>query len=184
MYVYRRFVFVLLLISYIFRVFAQQPAQPPAKTDSVAKKMDQVVLKAIDSVQAKTEPKREFRGAWVATVENIDWPSSAGLPVDQQKKELTALFDFLQEAGMNAIMFQIRPAADAFYAKSRDPWSRWLTGKQGQAPDPAYDPLEFAINEAHKRGMELHAWFNPYRATNDNRYSTLSPTHISNIKPE
>jgi len=185
MYFCRRFVFILFLLStYIFRVYAQQPVQSPAKADPLAKKTDKTILKAIDSIRTQTEPKREFRGAWVATVENIDWPSEPGLPVDQQKKELTTLFDFLQDAGMNAIIFQIRPAADAFYAKSREPWSKWLTGKQGLAPDPAYDPLEFAISEAHKRGMELHAWFNPYRATNDNKYSTLSPTHITNIKPE
>ena len=184
MYFCRRFVSVLILSSSIFRAVAQQPVQPQAKVDSLAKKTDKIILKTIDSVQAPKAPKREFRGAWVATVENIDWPSAPGLPVDQQKKELTALFDFLQDAGMNAVMFQIRPAADAFYAKSREPWSKWLVGKQGQAPDPLYDPLEFAINEAHKRGMELHAWFNPYRATNDNKYSALSPTHITNIKPE
>ncbi len=132
----------------------------------------------------KSAPKREFRGAWIATVENIDWPSHPGLPTDQQKKELTDLLDFLQRTGINAVMLQIRPAADAFYAQSREPWSRWLTGKQGQAPDPAYDPLEFAIKEAHKRGMELHAWFNPYRATNDGRFWALSPQHITRIKPE
>ncbi|HZY38542.1 MAG TPA: family 10 glycosylhydrolase [Mucilaginibacter sp.] len=184
MYFGRRLVFVLFTCFYILHVQGQQPVPSQPRSDSSAKRLDQAILKAIDSVQAKTEPKREFRAAWVATVENIDWPSAPGLPVGQQKKELTDLFDFLQEAGMNAIMFQIRPAADAFYAKSREPWSKWLTGKQGQAPDPLYDPLEFAITEAHKRGMELHAWFNPYRATNDNKYAALSPTHITNIKPE
>jgi uncharacterized lipoprotein YddW (UPF0748 family) len=184
MYFCRGFVFILLVTISFSDVYAQQPVQPPTKADSLAKKIDKAILNTIDSARGQIEPKREFRGAWVATVENIDWPSAPGLPVDQQKKELTTLFDFLQNAGMNAIMFQIRPAADAFYAKSREPWSKWLMGKQGQAPDPAYDPLEFAINEAHKRGMELHAWFNPYRATNDNKYSALSPTHITNIKPE
>ena len=184
MYVYRRLVFFVFVSFLIIRVQAQQPAQPQPRADSTAKKIDKVVLKVIDSIIPKTEPKREFRGAWVATVENIDWPSEPGLSVDMQKKELLNLLDFLQDAGINAVMFQIRPAADAFYAKSREPWSKWLTGKQGQAPNPPYDPLEFAISEAHKRGMELHAWFNPYRATNDNKYSTLSPTHITNIKPE
>lgn len=130
------------------------------------------------------QPKREFRGVWIATVDNIDWPSSPHLPAEQQKQELVTRLDAHQKMGLNAVMFQIRPAADALYAKSREPWSRWLTGKQGTPPSPFYDPLEFAINEAHKRGMELHAWFNPYRATMDSRYSLLSPSHITNIKPE
>jgi uncharacterized lipoprotein YddW (UPF0748 family) len=132
----------------------------------------------------KPDPKREFRGVWVATVGNIDWPSSPGLPVEKQKQQLLDILNAHQRTGINAIMFQVRPAADAFYAKSREPWSKWLTGKQGQAPDPLYDPLAFAITEAHKRGMELHAWFNPYRATNDGKFYALSPNHITNIKPE
>jgi len=132
----------------------------------------------------KTEPKREFRGVWIASVENIDWPSSPDLTVEQQKNELIATLDAHQKAGINAVMLQIRPAADAFYLKSREPWSKWLTGKQGRAPSPAYDPLEFAINEAHKRGIELHAWFNPYRATNDNKFYDLSPEHITKNKPQ
>jgi uncharacterized lipoprotein YddW (UPF0748 family) len=163
MYICRRLIFLLFIVTNILQLHAQ-PLSPPVK--------------------AETEPKREFRGTWIATLENIDWPSSPGLSTDQQKKELTDLLDFLQDAGMNAVMLQVRPAADAFYAKSREPWSKWLTGKQGQAPNPAYDPLEFAITEAHKRGMELHAWFNPYRATTDNKSSALSPQHITKIKPE
>ncbi|MDN5288897.1 MAG: putative lipoprotein YddW, family [Mucilaginibacter sp.] len=129
-------------------------------------------------------PKREFRAVWVATVENIDWPRTQTEGSDQQQKELVSILDAHQAAGINAIMLQIRPAADAFYAKSREPWSKYLTGKQGKAPDPLYDPLEFAIKEAHQRGMELHAWFNPYRATKDLNFSALSPHHITNIRPE
>jgi uncharacterized lipoprotein YddW (UPF0748 family) len=139
-----------------------------------------------DSNQLKKvigDPKREFRGVWIATVANIDWPKPGSTP-DQQKQQLTNILDQHQRTGLNAVMFQVRPAADAFYAKSEEPWSKWLMGKQGKAPDPAYDPLEFAITEAHKRGIELHAWFNPYRATLDNKYSALSPTHITNTKPE
>lgn len=131
----------------------------------------------------RADPKREFRGVWVATVGNIDWPSPQST-VDQQKQKLVSILDQHQRTGLNAIMFQVRPAADAFYAKGREPWSKWLMGKQGQAPSPFYDPLEFAINEAHKRGIELHAWFNPYRATTDNKYSALSPNHITNKHPE
>lgn len=141
-------------------------------------------LKAQITKDTILQHKREFRGVWIATVENLDWPTNTKMASAQQQKQLTDLLTSHQKTGINAIMFQVRPAADAFYAKSREPWSRWLTGKQGQAPDPAFDPLDFAITEAHKRGMELHAWFNPYRATMDNRYSLLSPNHITNTKPE
>jgi len=176
MYICRRLILLFFpIISFI--QLRGQAINPVAKPDSP-------LLKPIQPVKIKMTPKREFRGAWVATVENIDWPSEPGLSTDQQKNQLTNLLDFLQEAGINAVMFQIRPAADAFYAKSREPWSKWLTGKQGQAPNPAYDPLQFAITEAHKRGMELHAWFNPYRATNDSKFSALSPEHMTRIKPE
>jgi len=137
------------------------------------------------SAWAQTGPdrKREFRGVWIATVTNIDWPIGRK-PPEQQKKDLIEILDSHQETGINAIIFQVRPAADAFYAKSIEPWSQWLTGKQGLAPDPFYDPLEFAITEAHKRGMELHAWFNPYRATFSPNESGLSPNHITKIHPE
>ncbi|MBK0383795.1 family 10 glycosylhydrolase [Pedobacter sp. SD-b] len=129
-------------------------------------------------------PKREFRGVWVATVVNIDWPSKPGLTTDQQKQEFIALLDKHKQEGINAIMFQIRPATDSFYAKSNEPWSQYLTGKQGQAPDPFYDPLQFAIEECHKRGMELHAWFNPYRATFDANDANIVANHITKTKPE
>lgn len=115
--------------------------------------------------EIKIAPKREFRGIWVATVTNIDWPSRQGLSVDQQKQELIAILEQHKKTGLNAVILQIRPTADALYAKSREPWSHWLMGKQGLAPAAGYDPLEFAIKECHQRGMELHAWFNPYRAT-------------------
>ncbi len=132
---------------------------------------------------AKIAPKREFRGVWVATVANIDWPSKQGLTVDQQKQELIGILEQHKANGMNAIMLQIRPTADALYAKSRELWSHWLMGKQGLAPAGDFDPLAFAIKEAHFRGMELHAWFNPYRATNSVRAVT-SPDHITNKRPE
>lgn len=116
---------------------------------------------------AQRAPKYEMRAAWIATVANIDWPSRPGLPPDSQRAEFTRLLDRLQADGMNAVVVQIRPAADAFYASSVEPWSYWLTGKQGEAPAPYYDPLTFMITEAHARGMEFHAWFNPYRAVQD-----------------
>ena len=134
--------------------------------------------------QNLTHPKREFRGVWIATVANIDWPSKPGLSTDIQKLELIRILDAHQKTGINAVMFQIRPATDALYGKSRELWSRFLTGSQGKAPSPYYDPLEFATEEAHKRGMELHAWFNPYRATFDLIDANTSPKHITKQKPE
>ncbi|MBC7915045.1 MAG: family 10 glycosylhydrolase [Pyrinomonadaceae bacterium] len=128
--------------------------------------------------------KREFRGVWVATVTNIDWPTKPGTSAELQKQELIRLLDQHQRSGMNAIMLQVRPTADAFYAKGVEPWSKWLTGKQGLAPYPFYDPLEFAIIEAHKRGMELHAWFNPYRAAWSLADNEVSPEHITKQHPE
>lgn len=131
----------------------------------------------------KNAPKREFRGVWVATVSNIDWPSRPGLTANQQKAEFIGLLEQHKKNGMNAVILQVRPSADAFYAKSREPWSQWLMGRQGVAPAEGYDPLEFAIKEAHFRGMELHAWFNPYRATSSSR-SYVSPQHSTEKRPE
>jgi uncharacterized lipoprotein YddW (UPF0748 family) len=129
-------------------------------------------------------PKREMRGVWVATVANIDWPSKPGLPSVEQKQELLRLLDAHQRAGINAIFLQVRPSADAIYSNGKELWSRFLTGKQGYGPSPIYDPLEFAIQEAHNRGMELHAWFNPYRATFDLNEFNVSPGHITKQHPE
>ncbi|HEY0898635.1 MAG TPA: family 10 glycosylhydrolase [Sphingobacteriaceae bacterium] len=135
-------------------------------------------------VQGLDAPKYEFRGVWVATVANIDWPSRPGLDAERQKQELLKIFDEHQKSKMNAIMLQIRPATDAFYGRGRELWSRFLTGRQGGAPESFYDPLDFAIEEAHKRGMELHAWINPYRATTDLVNAHTSPDHITHQKPE
>jgi uncharacterized lipoprotein YddW (UPF0748 family) len=134
-------------------------------------------------IPAKIAPKREFRGVWVATLTNIDWPSRPGLSADQQKQELIGIMEQHKRNGMNAILLQVRPAADAFYRKSREPWSQWLMGKQGVAPAAGYDPLEFAIKEAHSRGMELHAWFNPYRATMSSN-AQVSEDHMTRKRPE
>lgn len=133
--------------------------------------------------QADMQTKREFRGVWIATVVNIDWPSKPGLSVSQQKAELIEILDTHQRAGINSIIFQVRPAADALYAKSREPWSEYLTGIQGVEPHPSYDPLAFAIEEAHARGMELHAWFNPYRATFSSG-SSIARDHVTRQHPE
>ncbi|MBI5809022.1 MAG: family 10 glycosylhydrolase [Ignavibacteriales bacterium] len=108
--------------------------------------------------------EREFRGAWIATVANINWPSRKDLTTEEQKKEAISILDKLKNDHFNSVIFQARPQCDALYKSDIEPWSYYLTGKQGKAPDPYYDPLEFWIDEAHKRGLELHVWLNPYRA--------------------
>ncbi len=120
----------------------------------------------VPPIVAAMPPKaeREFRAAWVATVANINWPSKPGLPVDSQQKEAIALLDFLAANNFNAVIFQVRPQADALYQSSLEPWSYFLTGTQGKAPEPFYDPLQFWVEAAHDRGLELHVWLNPYRA--------------------
>ena len=111
-----------------------------------------------------SQPKYEFRAVWIATVDNIDWPSPGNYSTELQKAEFIRQLDMHQRNGMNAVIVQVRPACDAFFPSSIEPWSQWLTGEQGRAPIPFYDPLEFMIRETHKRGMEFHAWCNPYRA--------------------
>ena len=134
--------------------------------------------------QKNIPPKYELRAAWIATVVNIDWPSQANLSTEQQKQEFIELLDLMADAGMNAVIMQVRPAADAFYYSKYEPWSQWLTGTQGKAPKPYYDPLDFMVKEAHKRNMEFHAWFNPYRAIFKYKESKPDKNHITNTKPE
>ena len=130
------------------------------------------------------EPPREFRAAWVATVANIDWPSNRNLSTEKQKEELLAILDKAEAINLNAIIFQIRPMADALYASELEPWSEFLTGQAGRAPDPFYDPLEFMIRESHARGMELHVWFNPYRAKHPSHRTELPEDHVWHTKRE
>lgn len=131
-----------------------------------------------------SQPRTEFRAAWVASVENIDWPSKRGLAADSQRAEFIRLLEMHQRNGLNAVIVQVRPAADALYPSSYEPWSEWLSGTQGKAPSPYYDPLEFMIEETHKRGMEFHAWCNPYRAIYSIAKSSVSPSHITRTHPE
>lgn len=133
---------------------------------------------------ATAQPKYEFRAAWIATVDNIDWPSRGNYNSEKQKKEFIDLLDMHQRNGMNAVVAQIRPATDAFYPSSYEPWSQWLTGTQGKPPFPYYDPLQFMIEETHKRGMEFHAWCNPYRAEFSIGKSSIAPNHITKTNPE
>ncbi|MBL7804073.1 MAG: family 10 glycosylhydrolase [Saprospiraceae bacterium] len=135
------------------------------------------------SQQLPQTPVSEMRGAWVATVANIDWPSAPGLSPERQRAEFDSLLDVLKAMNMNAVFVQVRPAGDAFYNSPVVPWSKYLTGQQGLAPNPPYDPLEYMIKAAHDRRMEFHAWLNPYRATFDLDTASLSPMHLLKSLP-
>jgi uncharacterized lipoprotein YddW (UPF0748 family) len=129
-------------------------------------------------------PVQEFRGVWVASVYNIDWPSKPGLPSEVQQAEMVKLLDTAVKLRLNAIFLQVRPAGDALYQSTLEPWSPWLTGEMGRPPSPAYDPLAFAIQQAHQRGIQLHAWFNPFRALSSADKFKVSPTHLSRQQPQ
>ena len=161
-----------------------KPVLPPVVVPPVdTTEAEDVIDEPIRQNDGPMPPKREFRAVWIATIDNIDWPSKKGLPVTDQQRELVNMFDQHQQMGLNAVVVQIRSAADAFYAKSSEPWSEWLTGQQGLAPEPFYDPLEFMIEKAHQRGLEFHAWFNLDRAT-FSKVSSVAPTNIIYRKPE
>jgi uncharacterized lipoprotein YddW (UPF0748 family) len=137
------------------------------------------------ATSAQAAPSRaapQMRGMWLATVTNRDWPSAPGLSVDKQRRELLDLLDATVERKLNAVMFQVRPTADAFWPSTFEPWSAYLTGTQGE--DPGWDPLGTAVQEAHERGLELHAWFNPYRIANSADPSGLAPGHPARRHPE
>jgi len=130
-------------------------------------------------------PKREFRGAWVATVANIDWPKNRpNATSGEQISDLITILKKLKESGVNAVLFQVRTECDALYNSKYEPWSYWLTNEQGKAPEPFFDPLEYAIDEAHKLGMELHAWFNPYRAVKQVGDYEVAESHVSVQHPD
>ncbi len=125
-------------------------------------------------------PKREFRGAWLHVIGQSQWQNKS---TAQAKEYIIDQFNRLLRAGCNAVIFQVRPTADAVYKSKLEPWSAWLTGRRGKAPNPEWDPMEFAIEEAHERGMEFHAWLNPYRVTSTAK-EVLPPDHQSNKTPE
>ncbi|HTI69802.1 MAG TPA: family 10 glycosylhydrolase [Candidatus Limnocylindria bacterium] len=126
---------------------------------------------------------REMRGVWVASVGNIDWPTKPGAAPAVQQAELRSLLDNFVKLRLNTVILQVRPACDALYESAIEPWSEYLTGRMGVAPVPAWDPLQFAVTEAHARGLELHAWFNPFRARYNEQISPVSPKHISLTHP-
>lgn len=139
------------------------------------------------AITAKEQPAplapREFRAAWIATVANIDWPSRKDLNSAQQQAEMFSILDQAVQLKLNALILQVRPSADAIYPSSLEPWSEFLSGAQGRAPNPHYDPLQMWVEQAHARGLELHAWFNPYRAKSPVATLPLATTHISNTQP-
>ena len=137
--------------------------------------------KAFNSIP---QPKTEFRGVWVATVVNIDWPKNGNDAVKKKKSDFLEILDFYQALKFNAVIVQIRTAGDAFYPSEYAPWSRFLTGTEGEAPKIQDDLLSWMIHETHKKGMEFHAWLNPYRATFDLKIEVLSPTHDFYLHPE
>jgi uncharacterized lipoprotein YddW (UPF0748 family) len=139
-------------------------------------------LSAIGCAQAPDGPgpaPRELRAAWIATVDNIDWPSKKGLSVETQQAELRAILDAARGMRLNAVVFQVRPACDALYETALEPWSEWLCGAEGRAPEPRWDPLQSAIDGARARGLELHAWFNPFRARHAKAASPAAEQHVS-----
>ncbi|GAB2488345.1 glycoside hydrolase family 10 protein [Nocardiopsis aegyptia] len=133
-------------------------------------------------VDDQAPPKRQLRAEWIAGVHNIDWPSEPGLSPAQQRAELTELYDQARDDGLNAVFVQIRPTADAFWPSPHEPWSEWLTGEQGR--DPGYDPLAFAVAEAHERNLEFHGWFNPYRVAMHDDPSRLAADHPARLHPD
>ena len=149
-------VFLLLGLSHFLQVATAQNSTPP-------------------------EPMREFRGTWVATVFNLDWPSSDRISAASQQSQLIAIFENAKRLKMNAVGWQVRPNSDALYRSSLEPWSAWLTGSMGT--DPGYDPLAFAVTEAHRRGLQLHAWVNPFRALATEK-GGVAKNHVSRRHPE
>ncbi|MFJ9351535.1 glycoside hydrolase family 10 protein [Streptomyces sp. NPDC101237] len=140
---------------------------------------------AVPGATAAARPRRTatgMRGMWLATVSNRDWPSRTGLSASAQRKELTALLDKAVDYRLNTVMFQVRPTADAFWPSAHEPWSTYLTGTQGK--NPGWDPLGTAVEEAHARGLHLHAWFNPYRIATDTDTGKLVASHPARKHPD
>lgn len=152
------------------------PAAPPAPAAPV-----------LPPEEMPPAPPREFRGAWVATVSNIDWPSKPGLAAATMRAEALALLDRARALGLNAIVLQVRPSGDAIYPSTLEPWAEYLSGEQGKPPwiagEQPWDPLAFWLQEAHRRGLELHAWLNPYRARHSLAKSKLVAPHIGVRQP-
>lgn len=166
---------------------AAAPRKTPAASPATARKPQPPVLKnpsVLDEPDTRYKAMplpQEMRGVWIASVENMDWPSKPGLPPAAQQKEFTDLLDLLKQLNFNTVIVQVRPAADTFWPSRQEPWSYYLTGRQGVSPH--YDPLAFMIKEAHKRGLAFHAWFNPFRVQNVSK-AALSENHPIKKHPD
>jgi uncharacterized lipoprotein YddW (UPF0748 family) len=162
-----------------------KPEAAPASTAaSETPRVPPTLITSGGSLHTPPAAPREFRAAWVASVGNIDWPSHRGLPAAKQQAELLAILDTAAALHLNAIVLQVRPGADALYPSELEPWSEYLSGEQGKPPSPYYDPLQMWVEEAHKRGLELHAWFNPYRArSSQSSRSVMAASHVSKRLP-
>ncbi len=160
----------------------------PELTPEVPSAATVVAGPALPDLQMPPPEPREFRAAWVATVGNIDWPSRPGLNAATLRREVLALLDRARALNLNALVLQVRPSADAIYPSALEPWAEFLSGEQGKPPwaadEAPWDPLAFWVQEAHRRGLELHAWFNPYRARHSLAKSAPSATHVAVAKPE
>jgi uncharacterized lipoprotein YddW (UPF0748 family) len=163
------FVFALLLAAALSPASAQERVSPSAH--SAPRELPPAV-------------RREFRGVWLVTVGNSDWPSRPGLSTWEQQQELLALLNRAVELKLNAVLFHVRTGADAFYDSPYEPWSQFITGVQGRAPEPAWDPLAFAVAKAHERGLELHAWFNPYKAHYTKDTAVAARNHVVRQRPD
>ncbi len=159
------------------------PPSPSTSAPSPAPSPVPVLEPAPAGADQPPSAPREFRAAWVATVANIDWPSKPGLSANAQRAEALAMLDRARALGLNALILQVRPAGDAIYPSALEPWSEYLTGAQGQPPQPAYDPLAYWVQQAHLRAIELHVWFNPYRAQHSSAKTPLVSPHLAVSQP-
>ncbi|WP_372632006.1 family 10 glycosylhydrolase [Cohnella sp.] len=156
----------------------------PGTTSIKATYEGQLARQMIVVTNPVSYPKRELRGAWISTVENIDWPNATDFDPEKQRADYVRLLDELKATGINAVFTQIRPTSDSFYPSEYFPWSHWLTGEQGKPPSDGYDPLGFIIEEAHKRNIEFHAWINPYRISMHADPSRLASNHPARFHPD
>ncbi|WP_186757102.1 glycoside hydrolase family 10 protein [Echinicola salinicaeni] len=167
----------------VFNKTSQSPGPTPAPTEKATKpisnnpKDPQPEAETAEALPAFSAPNREMRGVWIATVANIDWPSSGNDSFEKQQRDFIQILDFYRQHNFNAVFVQVRAAGDAFYPSKMAPWSRYLSGKEGKAPQTMLDPLKWMIQVTHERGMEFHAWLNPYRATFNLKVEELSPMH-------
>ena len=161
------------IAAFIYQVLEYGGKMPPVKSPYIP----------VYKKQTEVSHTRELRGVWLTTIWNKGWPSRRDMSVEEQQQELGIFLDLVQELNLNTVLWQVRPTADALYPTELEPWSNWLTGTQGEAPEPFYDPLEFIINQCHQRGLEFHAWFTPYRAKVSSQKDLVSP-HIAITNPE